>query len=435
MATKFNKFNMCDERGNILIGKFSDFLIKEHNIVTINNQINMYKDGVYIPGEKEIEKSMLNYFPNIRQSQRKEVISQIILKAEECNNTNKHLNFIAFRNGVYDIATKKLKPFSKDYIVPNKIDWNYNPLAYSKDVDTLLDKISCYDPEIRAIMEELIGYTMYRSLEKQVAFILVGAEGSNGKSTYTKILRHLLGDSNYSSADLSAFSNDRFAAAELFGKLANIGDDISGEYISDPSMFKSLASGENVRAQRKFGQPFDFNPYATMIFSANRIPRVKDADGGVKRRMKIVPFNQKFDPNSPDFDGGIAFRIMYGTEDCSADESMSYLINLAIKGLHRVLENNFTISKKCIEAVEEYDKECNPTLEWCEEFLERHFTFDMMKRDDVYDIYKLWADRSGQKPLSKNALVRFINERYRTKVEPKYHKDTGVVRTFVVNEN
>lgn len=432
---KFRKESVCDERGNILIGKFSDYLIQEYNIVTINNQINMYKDGTYVPGEKVIEKSMLDYFPNMKQSQRKEVLSQILLKTEECDDMNKNLNLIAFRNGVYNLATRELQPFSKEYIIPNKINWDYNPSAKSKDVDSLLDKISCHDPEIRSLMEEMIGYSMYRSLEKQVAFILVGSEGSNGKSTYTKILNHLLGVDNISSRDLSDFSNDKFASADLFGKLANVGDDISGEYISDPSMFKSLSAGERIAAQRKFGQPFNFAPYATHIYSANRIPKVKDADGGVKRRMKIIPFNALFKPTDPDFDPTISQRIMFGGKEVSADESMSYIINLAIAGLHRVLENNFTVSQKCLELIEEYDKDCNPTLEWCEEYLGEQISFDMEKRDSVYNNYKLWAENSGQKPLSKIALVRFINERYHTKVEPKYHYDIGkTVRTFVIKE-
>lgn len=430
MSKKFNRVEMLDERGQLLIGKFSDFLIEEHNIVTINNTINTYKEGVYVPGEKVIEQSMLNYFPNIRQSQRKEVLSQIVLKAKECNNTNTNRHLIAFKNGVYNIATQKMQPFSKEYIIPNKIEWNYNPDAYCKDIDVLFDNIADNDPEIRARLEELIGYSMYRSLEKQVAAILVGG-GSNGKSTYTKIIRHLLGEGNCAAVELAALSNDRYAPADLYGKLVCMGDDISGEYISDPSTFKSITSGETIRAQQKYQQAFNFSSYATPIFSTNNVPRIKNCDGGVKRRMMIIPFLHRFDPTAPDFDGGIAFRIMFGCDEYTADEAMSYLINLAIKGLHRILVTTFTASKKCDNCVEEYEKECNPTIEWAEEYEERFDTFDGQKRDLVYEDYKAWALSSGQKPLSKNGLVRFVNERYHMEVVPKYYPGVGAVRTFV----
>lgn len=429
----FNRFDMMSDRGQLLVGRFSDFLINRYNIITIDGHIHMYKDGVYVDGEKVIEQAMLEYFPEITQQKRRETLSQIILKAREYDGCDQFKNLIAFSNGVYDIAAEKFKDFSIDYIIPNRIPWPYNPEAYSKDVDAMLNRISCNDDEIRAIIEEMIGYCMYRSLEKGIAFVLVGG-ASNGKSILQSILIHLLGRKNISSTDLAEFSTDRFATADLYGKLANIADDISGEYISNPSEFKSLTTGEHVRAQRKFGQPFEFDPYATMIFSANRIPRVKDADGGVRRRMKIIPFMRVFKKTDPDYDGGIKTRILYGTDECSAEESMSYLINLGLAGLKRALEDGFTESKKCINAVEEYDKECNPILEWCEEYLEEKETFEGKRREDVYDSYTLWADRSGQKPLSQIMFVKYIKEKYGLEVVPKYHPGIGTKRTFIKKE-
>ena len=49
--------------------------------------------------------------------------------------------------------------------------------------------------------------------------------GSNGKSSFLKILRSLVGDTNTSSVALKDL-NGRFKTAELFGKLVNLGDDI-----------------------------------------------------------------------------------------------------------------------------------------------------------------------------------------------------------------
>ena len=56
------------------------------------------------------------------------------------------------------------------------------------------------------------------------AVILVG-EKSNGKSTFLHVVKNMLGDKNIASLDLKELG-DRFKTAELFGKLANIGDDI-----------------------------------------------------------------------------------------------------------------------------------------------------------------------------------------------------------------
>ena len=169
-----------------------------------------------------------------------------------------------------------------------------------------------------------------------------------------------------------------------------------------------------------------------MIFSANNIPKVKDADNGVYRRLKIIPFDYQFDPKAPDFDRNFESKIIEGADDCSADDSMSYLINLGLAGLERLFVNgDFTVSRKCEEAVNKYNKECNPILEWIEEYLEEMTTFCGLRRDVVYDSYKMWAERTGQKAMSQTSFVRFINDKYDLKVAPKHHAGIGTVRTFV----
>ena len=59
-----------------------------------------------------------------------------------------------------------------------------------------------------------------------------------------------LGETNISSIPLETL-NSRFSTAELVDKMANIGDDVSGEFMSDSSVFKKLASGEKLTVERK----------------------------------------------------------------------------------------------------------------------------------------------------------------------------------------
>ena len=107
--------------------------------------------------------------------------------------------------------------------------------------DKTLNKIACDDPAIRALLEEAIGYCFYRRNELGKAFILTG-DKSNGKSTFLSMVQTLLGDENIASLDLKELG-DRFKTAEMFGKLANIGDDIGDEFIANPAIFKKLVTG------------------------------------------------------------------------------------------------------------------------------------------------------------------------------------------------
>ena len=50
--------------------------------------------------------------------------------------------YIAFRNGVLDIVTGQMQPFSPDLVLTNQIPWDYNPEAYSELADDTLNKLA-----------------------------------------------------------------------------------------------------------------------------------------------------------------------------------------------------------------------------------------------------------------------------------------------------
>src|SRR5690606_10564240 len=206
----------------------------------------------------------------------------------------------------------------------------------------------------RALLEEAIGYCFYRRNELGKAFILIG-DRANGKSTFLDMVKTMLGEENIASLDLAELG-DRFKTAELFGKLANIGDDIGDEFIPNAAVFRKLVTGERVNVERKGQDPFEFNNYAKFLFSANNIPRIKDKTGAVQRRLVIIPFDAKFSPDDPDFDPYIKYKLR-------DKECMEYLIKIGLEGLKRVLKNQqFTKSDRVEKELQEYEESNNPIL-------------------------------------------------------------------------
>ena len=336
---------------NFLFDKFATFLKNNNHIIKINNQLHIYKDGIYVDGLSEIEHMMIFYIPNLSKAKRSEVLNYLDVLIRD-NTEPSTANLIAFKNGIYDIINDEFSDFNPNEIITNRIDWNYNPEAYSEVCDRTLNKLACQDKSIRELIEEMIGYCFYRRNELGVSFILTG-DKSNGKSTFIDMVMRLLGFNNTSALDLGELG-DRFKTAELFGKLANLGDDISDDFIKNPAIFKKLVTGDRVNVERKGQDPFDFNNYAKFLFSANDIPRIKDKTGAVLRRLIIVPFNATFSKNDPDYDPYIKYKLR-------DDSVMEYLILLGIKGLKRVLENRkFTTNEKIEAEIKEYEERNNP---------------------------------------------------------------------------
>lgn len=383
-----------------LFDKFAAFLKTNHHIIKINNQLHIYRNGIYIPGASEIEAEMIKHIPQLNRAKRTEVLAYLDIMIRE--NTNaEDANLIAFENGLYNIVDDSFVSFTPEHIITNKINWQYNPKAYSELADGVLNKIACKDIQIRALLEEAIGYCFYRRNELGKAFILIG-DKSNGKSTFLSTLQYLLGDENIASLDLKELG-DRFKTAELFGKLANIGDDIGDEFIANAAIFRKLVTGDRVSAERKGQNPFEFNNYSKFLFSANNIPRIKDKTGAVQRRLVIIPFDATFSNSDPDFNPYIKHLLR-------TNEVMEYLINLGIQGLKRILENrSFTNSERVQQELDDYEEQNNPILGFFRECEDEDFQIENEPTNKAYKRYQEYCLASSLQPMSNIEFSKQVN--------------------------
>lgn len=407
-----------------LFDKFATFLKNNNHIIKINNQLHIYKNGIYISGLAEIEAEMIQHIPGLNRAKRTEVLAYLDILIRE-NSKAEDANLIAFENGLYNIVDDSFVEFTPEHIITNKIRWKYNPEAYSELADKTLNKIACNDPQIRALLEEAIGYCFYRRNELGKAFILTG-DKSNGKSTFLSMVQYLLGDENISSLDLKELG-DRFKTAEMFGKLANIGDDIGDEFIANPAIFKKLVTGERVSAERKGQNPFEFNNYSKLLFSANNIPRIKDKTGAVQRRLTIIPFDARFSADDPDFNPYIKHLL-------KTDEVMEYLINLGIAGLKRVLLNRkFTGSTKVQKAMDEYEENNNPIIGFFRECEDEEFQIENEPTNVVYKRYQEYCLANSLQPMSNIEFSKQVNRILNMRVENKWLNGKKH-RIFIKNE-
>ena len=405
-----------------LFDKFAVFLKNNHHIIRINNQLHLYKDGIYVSGQSEIESAMISHIPQLNKAKRTEVMAYLDILIRE-NTPSAPSNLIAFKNGLYNVYDDSFIPFTPEHIITNKINWDYNPNAYWEMTDEVLNNITCGDAEIRSLLEEMIGACMYRSnqIAGGKAFVLTGT-GANGKSTFLNMLKTMLGKRNTSVLDLKKLG-DRFSTVMLFGKLANIGDDISDEFVTDAAEFKKVVTGETIDAEQK-GQPkFDFEPYCKLLFSANNIPRIgKGRDSNaILRRLVIVPFNAKFDSKDPNFKPFIGDTL-------KGQQSMEYMILLGIQGLKRVLENRtYTASQKVQDELNEYEETNNPILGFFKECENEEIVIENETTNNVYRKYQEYCIANSLTPLCSGEFSKQVKKHFNfiiadKKIQGKKHR-------------
>lgn len=404
----FSEELFFSDKGAFLHDMFGNYMLSNCDIMKIDGMPHIYnKDNLYSCKQEDFERVMTDKIQNLKDNNRKEVYKYLQLR---CDNEGEYANprYLGLKDTILDIQTMEEFPYSPKWVINNRIKQKYNPNAYSKVMDDTLNKVCCNDPQIRALLEEMMGYTMFRKNTMQVCFILTGS-GSNGKSTTLNCIKRLLGKENYKSLDLADLEST-FAPAELHNMLANIGDDISAKYLESSSVFKKVVTGESFVVQKKYGQPFELECYATQIFCANELPQVNDKTDGFARRIVIVPFNAKFSKDDADYDPFIEDKLM-------AEESIQYLLKLAIDGLSRVLYNKqFTKSDKGESEKSDYLTSNNNVLEWIDEEIPNILNESI---SDVYLKYQVWCSKSGCNHVKK---MNFSKE-----IKKKFGYDTRVV--------
>ena len=415
----FEKQTFFTERGKFEFDRFAHWLVDTYSIIKIDGRLHIYKDGVYVPDETIIESCMIEEIRTLSDAQRKEVLKYLNILV--LNNVKRSdARYIAFNNGIYDIFTDELLGFDPNFIITNKIPFDYNPNAESEIVDKTLNKLACNDTEVRALLEEMVGYCFYTRNELGKAFVLIG-DKSNGKSTFLDMVTTALGSENVSSLDMNEL-DETFKTAELFGKLANIGDDIGDEFIPNSAIFKKLVTGNRVNVQRKFANPFDFNNYSKLLFSANNLPRIKDKTGAVQRRLVIIPFHATFSKNDPDYDPFIRYKLV-------EPKNIEYLIKCGISGLKRVLENQaFSECAQVNKELRDYEAVNNPITVFMDELEEEDVVNESTR--DVYSKYQQYCLADNLQPMGLGEFSKAIKKKFGVEIVDR-RVDGKRLRIFV----
>lgn len=397
--------------------KIARELLEKHSACYLDGVPAVFDGLRYQMGWDAVEKAALEVDPNAKARERKEVCDYLKLVMESASSAP--AKYIAFRNGVLDIETMELLPFSPELKIPNVIPHDWVPGAYSAVLDQTLAKIACNNPYIERNLCEFLGLCMYRSAKYGYSAILLGRQGSNasnGKSTYIKLVADVLGADNYSALDISTIGQ-RFQAAFIAGMLANLGDDISNEFVhgADLAVFKKVVTGQEIYTDVKGRAGFKFRPYCTTMFSANTFPRLGADDEGVMRRLFPIRFNAVFSPSDPDYDPDIGEKL-------AAEECMEAAIVRGVAGLRRVVENRRpTPNAESAAMVDQIREDNSSLLQWMRD--------EDVKREDMvgwqtsaaYESYSRWCESSGIRN-------RFGKPAFGREVVEKLDLRTGVVK-------
>lgn len=379
--------------------KLAEKILSEKHIITVNGTMYLYNDKYYKEcNDVEIERLIhIDYNSKLKEQHRKEVIKFIKLKTYvNPKEINKNWNEITFKNGILNLSDMSFVPHT--HLIYNTIYINheYNErVEYSNIVDSFFNTLSNKDEYKKKLLYEIAGYAL---LKKPVLskFFIVDGEGLTGKSTYLQLLHNLMGEDNTTFLDLQDM-DDKFKPAELFGKLLNISDDLPYKRLGQTSNLKSLVTGGEQLVQKKFGQPFHFRNFATLIFATNKLPPMNDTTSGLYRRLIILKMTNIIENPDPFF-----------LEKLS-ESDYEYLLYNAIQHIRNALKKNeFTIPQDSSDALDAFKVKQSSVLSFLQEYKYDANILHGRPAREVYAEYKEYAVDSGQRPMVKRSFYEDI---------------------------
>lgn len=266
----------------------------------------------------------------------------------------------------------------------------WRPDADCLDFDRFVEQSVPADDVVR--LWQLIGYLMMSGNPLQRAFLLTG-RGGNGKGVFLATLRALLGPENVSSVPLHDLATDRFATAELHGRLANVCGDIDASYIEHTARIKEVTGEDVVKGERKYAHPFYFEPWCKMIFSANGIPGASDSSTGWTRRWEVVAF-----PNPPAHPDR---RLRERLTRTASLEGIAVKAVMALRGLMH--DGDFDHGESARSAHLRFAQKSNRVLMWMADA--GHMDPAMWyPKSDLWKAFHRWDLEEGSRTLGRNGF-------------------------------
>jgi putative DNA primase/helicase len=393
----------------VLAATLAKELLAANRFATLadTEEILVYRDGVYRPGgeafikgkvQKNVDATEVSnhlVLETLGQIQRSTLVDRAAFESG-----NPHL---VLENCAFNLETMSPEPFSPDRYELNKLPVKFEPSADCPTFKNFLSEILS-PADIAGVQEEVGAILRKKYLTKKLSIYL--GDTDTGKTTLMAVYLALLGPENVSSVSIQDLaSKNRFAIAELYGKLANIRDDLPKDVIYSVGKLKELTGGFQVQGERKFRDPFDFTNHAYMIFTCNVLPPVEEDDNAFYNRVMIRKFPKRF--------GGHDRPDRELLDRLTTPQELSGILNWALEGLKRLKGAgwSFTTVSSTEETRLEYKRRSDPIWAFAQDCLDDSNSESFEPKEGLYNAFKSFCEVQGFQNPGKDFFYKHLGDK------------------------
>jgi len=318
-------------------------------------------------------------------------------------------------NGVVDLRTGEVRPGRPEDRITLNTGLPFEPQAVAPRWEQFLVEVFAGDSDVIDWVHRALGYGATGDTREQIVCLLHGS-GSNGKSVFCTAVRSTLGDYAYNAPfatvemehraqipnDLAALACRRFVTAAETNEGVRLNE----------ARVKTLSGGDPITARFLNQEFFTYQPMLKLWLCVNHLPRVRDLSYGFWRRVRTIPFLQRFQGEAQD-------KALAATLKAEANGILAWIVRGAVEWQRRGLE---PIPEPVQHATASYREESDPLSEFLRERCVVAGNASAAGAE-LYKAYTAWADDWG---IAKHERLgsRTFGERMTERFE-KRHGEYG----------
>ncbi len=290
---------------------------------------------------------------------------------------------ICFNNGVLDLLTGDFGQPAPGNLNSKTTGFDYRGDAKSPRWLESLNEIAEGDSHFVQDLQLIFGESLSGDTGKSL-FIIYWGEGANGKSTVLKVHAHMLGDyaAHTKSSVFAARDSENVKGWDIHplvgARLVTAVETDSTRYLNEATV-KNMTGDDRMRAEKKYGMSFEFNPTWLPIMATNSKPRTRGTNEALWRRLRLVEFNYRI----PE-----ANRVK-GYADKFLSPELAGIFNWAYEGFMEIqAAGEIKLSTRVITATRQYRDNQDVLAEW----LEQRTVADSESRTLLKDAFADYTD-------------------------------------------
>ena len=277
--------------------------------------------------------------------------------------------YLLFTNGVLNVSTRELLPFTREMHLVQQMPYPYDPAATCEEIIKWLKNTQHDSWERTQVLRAWLRATLLGRYEIQ-KFVEIVGPGKSGKSTYANLAVALVGKSNTYSTDFENMEKNRFEAAAYMGKKLLLFQD-ADRWGGSVSRLKAITGSDWIRSERKYqGEGLDpFQYHGVVMITANEAIQSTDYTSGLARRRLTIPFDRPFTGGPNEQKELIKFNSK-GEPQGVFSPLLPGLVNWLLDMTEDEMREYLMETSKKVKFFQKYEKmqnlRSNPLLDWME---------------------------------------------------------------------